>query len=58
MPGYTLQMVKQAVDEGLPSFYDGLREEAYLCKLSRSFPESVERIEYILAHGAPTEEIE
>src|SRR5258706_8714095 len=58
LPGYTLQMVKQAVDEGLPSFYDGLREEAYLCTLSRSFPESVERIEHILAHGAPTEEIE
>jgi hypothetical protein len=51
-----LQMVKQAVDEGLPSFYDGLREEAYLCEQSRSFPESAERIKQIIARGAKPEQ--
>ena len=56
IPGYTLQMVKQAVDEGLPSFYDGLREEAYLCEQSRSFPESVERVKQIVARGAKPEQ--
>jgi enoyl-CoA hydratase/carnithine racemase len=55
-PSYTLQMVKQAVDEGLPSFYDGLREEAYLCDQSRSFPESVERVKHLVARGAKPEQ--
>ena len=55
-PSYTLQMVKQAVDDGLPSFYDGLREEAYLCEQSRSFPESVKRVQQIVARGAKPEQ--
>jgi enoyl-CoA hydratase/carnithine racemase len=56
LPSYTLHMLKQAVDDGLPSFYDGLREEAYLCEQSRSYPESVERVAQIVARGAKPEQ--